>query len=78
MPPADLSSVSVRLTKKALNLSLESAGLRPALAQALDLLVEIEMTETPESMEFNRILDEDGPKAAIAWRAARLPQGTED
>ncbi len=70
--------VSVRLTKKALNLSLESAGLRPALAQALDLLVEIEMTETPESMEFNRILDEDGPKAAIAWRAARLPQGTED
>jgi len=36
------------------------------------------MTETPESMEFNRILEEDGPKAAIAWRAARLPKGTEN
>ena len=69
--------VSVRLTRKALNLSAETAGLRAALDQALELLVEIELTETPESVEFNRILDEEGPKAAIAWRAARLPQGAE-
>ena len=69
--------VSVQLTKKALNLGVESAGLRDALEQALEIDVEIEMTETPESIEFNRILDEEGPKAAIAWRAARLPGAAE-
>jgi len=70
--------VAVRLTKKALNLSAESAGLHRALEQALEIDVEIESTETPESREFNRILNDEGPKAAIAWRAARLPQGTEE
>ena len=69
--------VSVSLTKKALNLSAESAGLRVALEQALEILFEIELTETPESEEFNRILNDEGPKAAIAWRAARLPQSAE-
>ena len=67
-------TVSVRLTKKALNVSLEVAGFRKALDEALELDVEIEMTDTPESIEFNRILEEEGPKAAIAWRAAQLPQ----
>jgi enoyl-CoA hydratase len=66
--------VSVRLTKRALNGSLEAAGLRQALLQALELDVEIEMTDTPESVEFNRILEEDGPKAALEWRAAQLPK----
>jgi enoyl-CoA hydratase len=66
--------VSVRLTKRALNVSLEAAGLMQALDQALELDVEIELTETAESIEFNRILEEDGPKAALEWRAARLPK----
>jgi enoyl-CoA hydratase len=66
--------VSVRLTKRALNASLEAAGLRRALEAALELDVEIELTETPESVEFNRILEEEGPKAALAWRAAQLPR----
>jgi enoyl-CoA hydratase len=68
--------VSVRLTKRALNVSLEAAGLRQALEQALELDIEIECTETPESREFNRILDAEGPKAALRWRASRLPQGS--
>ena len=58
---------------EALNVGLEVAGFRKALDEALELDVEIEMTETPESVEFNRILEEDGPKAALAWRAAQLP-----
>lgn len=66
--------VSVRLTKRALNGGLEAAGLRQALDAALELDVEIELTETPESVEFNRILEEDGPKAALEWRAAQLPK----
>jgi len=67
--------VAVRLTKKALNMSLDTAGLRQALLDALEIDMQIESTETPESKEFNRILQKDGPKAALRWRAAQLPGG---
>lgn len=60
--------LAVQLTKKALNQGQEIAGMRRALEAALEIDIEIESTETPESKEFNRILDEEGPKAALAWR----------
>jgi enoyl-CoA hydratase len=63
--------LAVKLTKLAINRSLEAAGMRQALLQALELDVVIETTETPESREFNAILKRDGAKAAIAWRTAR-------
>jgi enoyl-CoA hydratase len=63
--------LAVKLTKLAINRSLEAAGMRQALLQALELDVVIETTETPESREFNAILRRDGAKAAIAWRTAR-------
>jgi enoyl-CoA hydratase len=62
---------AVRLTKQAINRSLDVAGLRQALLQALELDVIIETTETAESREFNAILKREGAKAAVAWRAAR-------
>jgi enoyl-CoA hydratase len=62
--------VAVQLTKKALNRSLDIAGLKKALRAALEIDIEIELTETPESREFNRILAAKGPKAALKWRAA--------
>lgn len=62
---------AVRLTKQAINRSLDVAGLRQALLQALELDVIIETTETAESREFNEILKREGAKAAVAWRAAR-------
>ena len=65
--------LAVRLTKKAINHSLESAGMRDALRAALETDMEIETTETPESRAFNEILESDGTKAALAWRAAQLP-----
>jgi enoyl-CoA hydratase len=64
--------VAVRLTKKALNRSLDIAGMKKALREALEIDIEIESTETPESREFNRILGTEGLKAALAWRAAQL------
>jgi enoyl-CoA hydratase len=64
--------VAVQLTKKALNQSLDIAGMNDALREALEIDIEIESTETPESREFNRILKAEGPKAALAWRAAQL------
>lgn len=65
--------LAVRLTKKAINRSLEIAGMREALMAALETDIEIEMTDTPESQAFNKILESEGPKAALAWRAAQLP-----
>jgi enoyl-CoA hydratase len=67
--------LAVSLTKQAINRSLDVAGLRQALLQALELDVIIETTETAESREFNAILKRDGAKAAIAWRAARAAGG---
>ena len=65
---------AVRLTKQAINRSLDAAGIRAALAQALEVDVQIETSETAESKEFNAILRRDGAKAAIAWRSARAGQ----
>lgn len=65
--------LAVRLTKDAIRRSVEIAGMRQALTEALETDIEIETTETPESKAFNEILAQDGPKAALAWRAAKLP-----
>jgi enoyl-CoA hydratase len=62
---------AVRLTKQAINRSLDMAGFREALSQALELDCKIETSETAESREFNEILKRDGARAAIAWRSAR-------
>ncbi len=65
--------LAVRLTKKAINHSLETAGMRDALRSALETDVEIETTETPQSLAFNEILTSRGPNAALAWRVAQGP-----
>ncbi len=70
--------LAVRLTKQAINRSYDIAGMRQALLQALEVDVLIEGTETDESRECNRILREEGTRAAIAWRAARLRLLSED
>lgn len=62
---------AVRMTKKAINRSLDIGGMRQAMLAALELDVLIETSETAESREFNEILKRDGAKAAIAWRAGR-------
>ena len=62
---------AVTLTKQAINRSLDAAGMREALRQALEINITIETSETAESREFNAILARDGARAAIAWRSAR-------
>jgi len=61
--------LAVRLTKQAINHSMDTAGMRSALHDALETDVEIESTETDESRRFNEILKTEGTRAAIAWRA---------
>ncbi len=64
--------IAVALTKQAINRSAEIMGMQQALLQGLELGVLVEAAETPESREFNEILEKQGAKAAIAWRDARL------
>jgi enoyl-CoA hydratase len=67
--------VAVRLTKQAIHRSFEIMGMRQALLQGLELDVTVEASETPEKREFNRILEEQGARAALAWQEARLAGG---
>jgi enoyl-CoA hydratase len=75
---ADNDTLAVKLTKQAINRSLDIAGMRQALLQALELNVVLETSETAESREFNAILQRDGAKAAIAWRSAQARRGKEE
>jgi len=64
-------ALAVKLTKQAINRSMDIAGMQEAMLQALETDVTIETSESAESREFNEILKRDGAKAAVAWRSAR-------
>jgi enoyl-CoA hydratase len=66
---------SVQFTKKAINRTYEIMGLRQALLQALEIDIFIEASGGPERETFNRIRQEEGLQAALAWRDARLNPG---
>jgi enoyl-CoA hydratase/carnithine racemase len=72
---AKLDPVAISLTKRSINRSLEVAGFREALMANVDLDTIIESAEVPERQEFNRVREEQGLKAAIAWRDARFRDG---
>jgi enoyl-CoA hydratase len=65
---------SVRMTKQAINQTYEVMGLGEALRMGADTSVSIETLETDLRRQFNQILREQGMKAALAWREARLQQ----
>jgi enoyl-CoA hydratase len=69
---AILDPVAIAMTKRSINRSLEVAGFREALAANVDIDTVIETAEVPERREFSRIREEQGLKAAIAWRDARF------
>jgi enoyl-CoA hydratase len=62
---------AVRLTKLAINRSLDAMGLRSALTQALELDIHIEASGGPVRAEFDRIRREQGLQAALSWRDAQ-------
>jgi enoyl-CoA hydratase len=68
---AGYSAMSVQMTKKAINRSLDIAGMRQALLAAIDTATLIEANVRPENVEFERIRSTEGMKAALAWRDAK-------
>jgi enoyl-CoA hydratase len=69
---AAMDPIALSLTKKSINRSMEIAGFREALTANVELDAIIEAAETPERKEFNRIREEQGLKAALAWRDERF------
>ncbi len=63
---------AIRLTKKAINRTFETMGLKEALRANLDLAIEIEAMQTPSRKRFKEIAKVEGLKAALAWRESRL------
>jgi enoyl-CoA hydratase len=66
----------VQATKRAVNRAWDAAGFRAAMAANVDIDVEIETANLPARDEFRRITQEQGLKAAIAWRDARYRDGS--
>lgn len=69
---AQASARSVTLTKRAINQTYQAMGLDLALQAGLDIDVLLNAGGGPEKREFARIHNEQGLKAAIAWRDARF------
>ena len=61
----------VQTTKRALNRVWEASGFRTAMEANTELDTIIETANLPQRAEFRRITQEQGLKAAIAWRDAR-------
>ena len=61
----------VQMTKRAVNQVWEVAGLREALEANTEIDAMIETANLPARAEFRRITQEQGLKAAIAWRDAQ-------
>jgi enoyl-CoA hydratase len=65
----------VQTTKRALNRVWDVAGFRAAMAANTELDTIIETANLAARAEFRRITEEQGLKAAIAWRDAQHSEG---
>ena len=68
---AGYSALSVQLTKRAINRSLDIAGMRQALLAAIDTASLIEANVRPENAKFEHIRKTEGMRAALEWRDAK-------
>ena len=67
-----LPQIGVKMTKAAVNRSLESMGFLTALGHNLDLMTIFDTSASPEQEEFNAISAEKGLRAALDWRDERF------
>ena len=62
----------IKLTKAPINRVFELMGLREAFAANVDASAILNGADLPEQREFDRIVREQGLKAALAWRDSRF------
>lgn len=69
---ARVPAPAIQLQKRGINRAIEISGFSAAAESWLDLSSLGTLWRTPEVDEFNRIVSEKGPKAAIQWQNDRL------
>ena len=63
-----IAAPALQYAKTTVNHAFDLMGVRTGTAYGMEAFVQTQSTLTPERAEFNRIRDEQGLKAAIAWR----------
>lgn len=66
--------IVLQLTKRALNRAQVATGLLEAVETNLDLSAMLNGAQAPEQVAFDRIVREQGLRAALAWRDERYGQ----
>jgi enoyl-CoA hydratase len=61
----------LKFTKLALKRAWQAAGLEQAVQANLDLSAILNSLDSPEQQEFDRIVNSEGLRAALAWRDGR-------
>lgn len=67
-----LSQLGVKMTKLAVNKTMEDMGFITSIERNLDLMVHFETSSSPEAEEFAAVRREKGLRAALDWRDARF------
>lgn len=67
-----MAQVGVKMTKRAVNRTMEGMGFLAAIEHNLELMVHFETSTSPEIEEFNEVRREKGLRAALDWRDARF------
>jgi enoyl-CoA hydratase len=70
--------LSVEITKRAINRSLEIGGMRKALLDAFEADIAIETAESDEAKKFYEVLHKEGIKSAIEWRREHIKKLSND
>ncbi len=69
---SSMAQVGVKMTKRAINRTLEGMGFLTSIEHNLELMVHFETSTSPEIEEFNQVRREQGLRAALNWRDARF------
>ena len=69
-----IARVGLKLNKIAVNRALEGMGFLRAIQHNLELVVQFDISRTPEQEEFNTIRAERGLRAALDWRDERFAE----
>jgi len=68
----NMPAMSVRLAKVSVNQQFEIMGIRPAIRQHKELKLLAGLTMGPEKVQYQKIFQEEGLKAALEWRDSRF------
>ena len=66
---ADQPAESIRMLKYEINKTYEIMGMRNAMDFAAEMFNLCRINQVQEQAEFNKIVNEQGLKAALAWKA---------